>query len=176
MNPNPVTLSRRLSLISLLLGLQLQSLCLSQSLKQPVTARPFSLLIFHTSPSLLVSHLAVSSLDNKRRPATARPFSLSISHTSPSPSILHLVVIFFLPFRVSTVKDGSSLLQTLRKVHKNQVAEEYIQHLRNQNERLRLEVDQLRSEVTSIRSTKDEQCTEYQNILMGENRTSKTML
>ncbi|CAN6695026.1 unnamed protein product [Malus baccata var. baccata] len=59
--------------------------------------------------------------------------------------------------------------------HYVSVAEEYIQHLRNQNERLRLEVDELRSEVASIRSTKDEQCTEYQNLLMEENRTNKEL-
>ncbi|XP_048443039.1 uncharacterized protein LOC125478678 [Pyrus x bretschneideri] len=60
MNPNPVTLSRSLSLLSLSPGLQLQSLCLSQSLRRPATARPFSLSISHTSPSPSVSHLAVS--------------------------------------------------------------------------------------------------------------------
>ncbi|TQD77430.1 hypothetical protein C1H46_037047 [Malus baccata] len=123
MNPNPVTLSRRLSFLSLSLDLQVQSLCLSQSLRQLATARPFSLSISHTSPYPSVSHLAISSLDSKGLASSLslsvfnfnhslslsvlnlrRPISLSISHTLPSPSVLHLAVSFFLPFRVSTAK------------------------------------------------------------------------
>lgn len=59
--------------------------------------------------------------------------------------------------------------------HYVSVVEEYIQHLRNENERLCSEVGDLRSEVASIRSTKAEQCTGYQNRLLEENRKNEKL-
>ncbi|CAK7331142.1 unnamed protein product [Dovyalis caffra] len=64
------------------------------------------------------------------------------------------------------------------------VAEEMIQHLKDENDRLRKQANDLRSEVASIRhafptvlskSTKDEQCAEYQKLLMEENQKNKML-
>ncbi|XP_038683409.1 uncharacterized protein LOC119983753 [Tripterygium wilfordii] len=54
-------------------------------------------------------------------------------------------------------------------------AEELIQHLRSENDRLRMEVNDLRNEVASIRSTKDGQCAEYQKLLLEENQNNKML-
>nr|XP_028945136.1 uncharacterized protein LOC108172778 [Malus domestica] len=70
--------------IPLSLSLQLQSLYLSQSLRQPATARPFSLSISHTAPSSSVSHLAISSLDSKRLASSSLSLGLQLQSLSVS--------------------------------------------------------------------------------------------
>ncbi|XP_034687265.1 uncharacterized protein LOC117915718 isoform X3 [Vitis riparia] len=54
-------------------------------------------------------------------------------------------------------------------------ADELIEHLRNENGKLLEQVAELRSEVASIRSTKDEEYSKYQNILMEENQKNKEL-
>ncbi|KAF5743767.1 hypothetical protein HS088_TW08G00354 [Tripterygium wilfordii] len=54
-------------------------------------------------------------------------------------------------------------------------AEELIHHLRSENDRLRVQVNELRNETASIRSTKDGQCAEYQKLLLEENQKNKTL-
>lgn len=54
-------------------------------------------------------------------------------------------------------------------------AEQVIQQLKSENERLLSQVKDLTSEVASIRSAKDEQCTEYQELLMEENRKNEEL-
>ncbi|KAM5584668.1 hypothetical protein ABKV19_004169 [Rosa sericea] len=56
-----------------------------------------------------------------------------------------------------------------------QVAEEYIQHVKSENEQLNSQLNDLRSEVASLRSAKDEQCTEHQKLLMEETRKNKEL-
>ncbi|XP_059665352.1 uncharacterized protein LOC132311465 [Cornus florida] len=55
-------------------------------------------------------------------------------------------------------------------------ADELIAHLRNENERLRVQVNDLTNEVASIRSTKHEQFTEYQRLSMEEKQKNKELL
>ncbi|KAJ6670770.1 TITAN9 [Salix viminalis] len=55
------------------------------------------------------------------------------------------------------------------------VAEEMIQYLKDENDRLRNQASDLRSEAASIRSTMDEQCAEYQKLLMEENKKNKML-
>ncbi|RVW54284.1 hypothetical protein CK203_080164 [Vitis vinifera] len=62
----------------------------------------------------------------------------------------------------------------------NFAADELIEHLRNENGKLLEQVAELRSEVASIRhaltrSTKDEEYSKYQNILMEENQKNKEL-
>ncbi|KAF3454272.1 hypothetical protein FNV43_RR04719 [Rhamnella rubrinervis] len=54
-------------------------------------------------------------------------------------------------------------------------AEELIQHLQNKNEKLHYQVNDLRSELASIRSSMDKQCAEYEKILMEENQKNKVL-
>ncbi|PSR90162.1 Interactor of constitutive active ROPs like [Actinidia chinensis var. chinensis] len=54
-------------------------------------------------------------------------------------------------------------------------ADELIEHLRNENERLKAQISNFRSEVTSIRSTKDQQHAEYQKLLTEEIQKSKQL-
>ncbi|XVE78943.1 hypothetical protein DITRI_Ditri14bG0018600 [Diplodiscus trichospermus] len=54
-------------------------------------------------------------------------------------------------------------------------AEELIEHLRNENEKLHTEVNELRSEVASIMSSKDKQCADYQKLLLEENQKYKAL-
>ncbi|VVA36733.1 PREDICTED: titan9 [Prunus dulcis] len=54
-------------------------------------------------------------------------------------------------------------------------AEQVIQQLKSENERLLSRVKDLTSEVASIRSAKDEQCIEYQELLMEENRKNEEL-
>ncbi|BFG30063.1 hypothetical protein CerSpe_163370 [Prunus speciosa] len=54
-------------------------------------------------------------------------------------------------------------------------AEQVIQQLKSENERLLSQVKDLTSEVASIRSAKDEQCIEYQELLMEENRKNEEL-
>ncbi|KAE8735529.1 Detected protein of confused Function [Hibiscus syriacus] len=49
-------------------------------------------------------------------------------------------------------------------------AEELIQHLRSENDKLNAEVTELRSEVASIMSSKDKQCVDYQKLLIEESQ------
>ncbi|MBA0558142.1 hypothetical protein Golob_015174 [Gossypium lobatum] len=51
-------------------------------------------------------------------------------------------------------------------------AEELIQHLKSENDKLNAEVNELRSEVASIMSSKDKQCVEYQKLLIEESQKS----
>ncbi|CAL5352366.1 uncharacterized protein LOC114303315 isoform X1 [Camellia sinensis] len=55
-------------------------------------------------------------------------------------------------------------------------AEELIEHLRNENGRLHGQINDLRSEVASIRYTKDNQLAEYQKLLMEESQKSTKLL
>ncbi|XP_062172606.1 uncharacterized protein LOC133878120 [Alnus glutinosa] len=54
-------------------------------------------------------------------------------------------------------------------------AEELIQHLKNENDQLRAQIDDLRSEVASTRSTNDEQFADYQKNLMEESQKNKAL-
>ncbi|XVF69575.1 hypothetical protein PTKIN_Ptkin11bG0092400 [Pterospermum kingtungense] len=54
-------------------------------------------------------------------------------------------------------------------------AEELIQHLKSENEKLHAEVIELRSEVASIMSSKDKQCADYQKLLSEENQKYKAL-
>ncbi|OMO54472.1 hypothetical protein COLO4_36479 [Corchorus olitorius] len=54
-------------------------------------------------------------------------------------------------------------------------AEELIQHLKNENEKLHVEVNDLRNEVASVMSSKDNQCAEYQKLLIEENEKYKAL-
>ncbi|XP_004293157.1 PREDICTED: uncharacterized protein LOC101314727 [Fragaria vesca subsp. vesca] len=56
-----------------------------------------------------------------------------------------------------------------------QVAEEYRQHVESENERLHSQLNELRSELASLRSAKDEQFNEYQKLLMEENKKNKEL-
>ncbi|XP_057479975.1 uncharacterized protein LOC130767208 isoform X1 [Actinidia eriantha] len=55
-------------------------------------------------------------------------------------------------------------------------ADELIEHLRNENERLKAQISNFRSEVTSIRSTKDQQHAEYQKLLTEEIQKTLTSM
>ncbi|XP_057483234.1 uncharacterized protein LOC130769993 isoform X2 [Actinidia eriantha] len=54
-------------------------------------------------------------------------------------------------------------------------ADEMMEHLRNENDRLKAEISNLRSEVASIRYTKDQQHAEYQKLLTEEVQKSKQL-
>ncbi|KAJ4724357.1 TITAN9 family protein [Melia azedarach] len=54
-------------------------------------------------------------------------------------------------------------------------AEELIEYLRSENDKLHAQVNNLRSEANSIRSTNNEQCVEYQKLLMEENQKNKAL-
>lgn len=54
-------------------------------------------------------------------------------------------------------------------------AEELIQHLKSENDRLRLQVNELRDEVASTRSSMDAKCADYQKLLMEENQRNSTL-
>ncbi|XP_007015155.2 PREDICTED: uncharacterized protein LOC18589909 [Theobroma cacao] len=54
-------------------------------------------------------------------------------------------------------------------------AEELIQHLKGENDKLHAEVNELRSEVASIMSSKEKQCADYQKILIEENQKYKAL-
>lgn len=54
-------------------------------------------------------------------------------------------------------------------------ADELIKHLRSENDRLLAEADDLRSEVTSIRSSRHEQLAEYQKFLMEERQKEREL-
>ncbi|CAK9184352.1 unnamed protein product [Ilex paraguariensis] len=54
-------------------------------------------------------------------------------------------------------------------------ADEMIEYLRGENDTLRAQVNDLRSEVASVRSTKDEQHAEYQKLLIQENQRNKEL-
>ncbi|XP_050226027.1 uncharacterized protein LOC126675430 [Mercurialis annua] len=54
-------------------------------------------------------------------------------------------------------------------------AEELIQHLRNEKESLSAQISELRSQVASIRSSKDEECAKYQKQLLEENQKNKML-
>ncbi|XVF04791.1 hypothetical protein REPUB_Repub05bG0115800 [Reevesia pubescens] len=54
-------------------------------------------------------------------------------------------------------------------------AEELIKHLKSENDKLHAEVNELRSEVASIMSSKDKQCADYQKLLIEENQKYKAL-
>ncbi|KAA3455368.1 argH [Gossypium australe] len=58
----------------------------------------------------------------------------------------------------------------LRDYHLMEAAEELIQHLKSENDKLNAEVNELRSEVVSLMSSKDKQCVEYQKLLIEESQ------
>ncbi|KAA3489797.1 argH [Gossypium australe] len=55
-------------------------------------------------------------------------------------------------------------------------AEELIQHLKSENDKLYSEVNELRSEVASKMSSMDKQCADYQKLLIEENQKCKKLL
>ncbi|CAN1783114.1 hypothetical protein LINPERHAP1_LOCUS16167 [Linum perenne] len=61
------------------------------------------------------------------------------------------------------------------KTRNTAAAEELVQHLKDENNILHSEVSELRNEVTSISSKKDEECAKYQKLLMEENEKSKML-
>ncbi|KAE8683681.1 magnesium-chelatase subunit chlD [Hibiscus syriacus] len=54
-------------------------------------------------------------------------------------------------------------------------AEELIQHLKSENDKLNAEVNELRSEVASVMSSKDKQCADYQKLLIEESQKYKAL-
>ncbi|GLT36417.1 hypothetical protein SLA2020_107960 [Shorea laevis] len=54
-------------------------------------------------------------------------------------------------------------------------AEELIQHLKTENEKLQSEVYDLKSEVASVRSSNDEECVKLQMLLMEESKKNKLL-
>ncbi|KAJ7950784.1 putative Titan9 [Quillaja saponaria] len=54
-------------------------------------------------------------------------------------------------------------------------AEELIEHLKNDNDQLHAQVDDLRSEVASIRLTKDKQVDDYQRLLLEESKKNEAL-
>ncbi|XP_022153092.1 uncharacterized protein LOC111020676 [Momordica charantia] len=54
-------------------------------------------------------------------------------------------------------------------------AEELIQHLKSENDRLRLQVNELSDEVASARSNMDAKCADYQKPLMEEHQRNNTL-
>ncbi|KDP22131.1 hypothetical protein JCGZ_25962 [Jatropha curcas] len=55
------------------------------------------------------------------------------------------------------------------------VAEQLVQHLKDENDKLCAQVSELRSQVTSIRSTKDKECARYQKLFMEEKEKNKML-
>ncbi|KAK8683231.1 hypothetical protein V6N13_039296 [Hibiscus sabdariffa] len=51
-----------------------------------------------------------------------------------------------------------------------EAAEELIQHLKSENDKLNADVNELRSEVATIMSSKDRQCSDYQKLLIEESQ------
>ncbi|KAK8601874.1 hypothetical protein V6N12_051698 [Hibiscus sabdariffa] len=54
-------------------------------------------------------------------------------------------------------------------------AEELIQHLKSENDKLNADVNELRSEVATIMSSKDKQCSDYQKLLIEESQKCKAL-
>lgn len=54
-------------------------------------------------------------------------------------------------------------------------ADEMIEYLRTENDKLGKQVSELRSEMALIRSTKDDECIQYQRLLMEENKKNKEL-
>ncbi|XWS71210.1 hypothetical protein CRYUN_Cryun03dG0119100 [Craigia yunnanensis] len=54
-------------------------------------------------------------------------------------------------------------------------AEELIQHLKSANDKLHAEINELRTEVADITSSKDKQCADYQKLLIEENQKYKAL-
>ncbi|XP_031254295.1 uncharacterized protein LOC116112274 [Pistacia vera] len=65
--------------------------------------------------------------------------------------------------------------QELKFVNYVTAAEELIEYLRNDNDQLRAQVNNLRTEVDTIRCTNNEQVVEYQKLLMEENQKNKAL-
>ncbi|KAL3534758.1 hypothetical protein ACH5RR_003219 [Cinchona calisaya] len=56
-----------------------------------------------------------------------------------------------------------------------EASDEMIEFLRSENERLHNQVSELRSEIALVRSTKDEECIQYNRLLMAENQNNKKL-
>ncbi|KAG8653039.1 uncharacterized protein LOC110618322 isoform X2 [Manihot esculenta] len=65
--------------------------------------------------------------------------------------------------------------QELKFLNYVTAAEELIQHLKVENDKLQEQVSELRNQVASIRSTKDNECAQYQKLLMEENQKSEML-
>ncbi|XP_030505901.2 uncharacterized protein LOC115720857 [Cannabis sativa] len=65
--------------------------------------------------------------------------------------------------------------QEVKFVNYVSATEELVEHLKKENERLQSQVDELRSEVASVRVSKDEQCAEYQKLWMEESQKNKAL-
>ncbi|XAR62365.1 hypothetical protein NMG60_11017097 [Bertholletia excelsa] len=65
--------------------------------------------------------------------------------------------------------------QEVKFINYVSAADELIEHLRNENDRLRTQINDLRSEVASVRSAKDEQHAEFQMLLVQENEKNKNL-
>ncbi|CAN1144176.1 hypothetical protein LINPERHAP2_LOCUS13965 [Linum perenne] len=77
--------------------------------------------------------------------------------------------------RKASQSDEINKDQELKFLNFMSAAEELIQHLKDENDKLHSEVTELRTEVTSIRSWKDDECAELQKLLMEENEKSKKL-
>ncbi|XP_024028023.1 uncharacterized protein LOC21384259 [Morus notabilis] len=66
--------------------------------------------------------------------------------------------------------------QEVKFVNYVAVAEELIQHLKDENKKLHSQVNELRSEVALTRVSQDEQCAEYQKLWMEESQRNKVLL
>ncbi|KAF2287417.1 hypothetical protein GH714_039856 [Hevea brasiliensis] len=65
--------------------------------------------------------------------------------------------------------------QELKFLNYVTAAEELIQHLKVENDRLHEQVGELRNQVASIRSTKDNEYAQYQKLLMEENQKNEML-
>ncbi|XP_047318040.1 uncharacterized protein LOC124921423 [Impatiens glandulifera] len=65
--------------------------------------------------------------------------------------------------------------QEVKFVNYVSAADEFIEHLKKENEELHTQVNELRNEVASISSSKDEQYVEYQKLLFEENQKSNAL-
>lgn len=65
--------------------------------------------------------------------------------------------------------------QEVKFVNYVNAAEELIQHLKTENDQLRAQIDDLRNEMSSIRSMKDEQYADHQRTLMEESQKNKAL-
>ncbi|WCJ36846.1 titan9 [Euphorbia peplus] len=72
--------------------------------------------------------------------------------------------------------DDISKDQEVKFLNYVNAAEDVIKHVRHENEKLRAQVSELRSEVSLIRSTKDDECEQYKNLLVEERQKNKILL
>ncbi|GAV63823.1 hypothetical protein CFOL_v3_07341 [Cephalotus follicularis] len=65
--------------------------------------------------------------------------------------------------------------QELKFLDYMSASEELIHHLKSENERLTAQVNNLRDEMASISSAKDDKCAEFQKLLIEENQKNKVL-